>query len=386
MKIIDYIRKIGKESMYAFMYNKEAKTKAFYNIAEMISRKYKYTDLEELREVLTKKGEIYVKYLPNSRGEYSSRTKDIYITYIDFGRRKDPDLTHEAIHKINENINKRYKKEFKMNQFYLEATIDRIVSNALNIDETFLEKSGCTYLYISKDTTYPFEYAIAKQIDFIIGRGKFEKDVLTGGKERAEEQFEQRYGKGLNLEIIKRMRKINRYEEIEDKFQDTKFIGDYMRTKIQKEFSDLQNEIMLMCFEKDYENIRTTEDIIKYIYKLKEFEFMRGRVENDTINGKNRDYMYEEYYERKRLELQKLWKEKTDEELPKELHKKPNTEVDFSRVKAYEGNEFLFISNQEESYIRQIQNQKKKYMTGYLLKSSVGAVKRVFKQSSLDER
>lgn len=393
MKILDRLEELMdryEKAIAAFCYTQEAKENIFKEVARLINARYTYTKYNELEKALLNEGDIYVKYLEDSNALYDPKTRDIYVGNLNMGDGVEANIIHECIHKINENVNPSYKEEFKMNHFFLEATIEKIVKESMGTKNEMMEIGKDIYGYVPSDSGYEMEYIIMQQIDFILGNGKFERDVLTGGKEDAEEQFIKKYGLNLDLDIVEKLKKIRKYQKLETSFFGIEFIENKFSQKVVDEFLDLQNEILLMCFEKDYENIQSKEDIIKYIYKLKEFEFLRGRVKSQKDDGKNIDVMYEKYYEAKRKDLKELWREKTNLDIPKELNKKVDTEIDFDKIRIFLGG--IIPSEREENYIIQIQKEKRKFMRRYIVKMPLNSVKKLVAkgqdelQNSLEEK
>lgn len=156
----------------------------------------------------------------------------------------------------------------------IEGQTENLASDFFDEGKSCYESGDAEYQRNFDETTsYPESVTIVKQMEYVLGMNSYES--ILKGDLSFENKFKEKYGDEIFTRLAKKtnlMIKMSKEKNIDF----IKFVTETQNT-IYEYLQEIQNELLEVVFDKDFQDIKNREDAEEYFEKLKGFETVRQR-------------------------------------------------------------------------------------------------------------
>ncbi len=255
--VAEYISKIDKRSSDE-VFNKLSRKGHIIKIQTMKSRKQRFMGL----------------YQPINNNMYIQESVLNNISENNVETLKT--LIHESLHKLQRCMLFFHGKSIRgllegCTQYMTLKIIDSKKSTTFKVDNK-------TVTINTPIISYMENVSIMNQLDIILGKDLISSLGLEGNFNFFYE-LRKVYGKDLYEDIRKTCNKFIKTTDLSQKINMMQL---------------LQNKILVTCYNKKFENIKTADDAVSYLDELKSLELIRYRINGDTYFKEFFEQKYEE--------------------------------------------------------------------------------------------
>lgn len=196
---------------------------------------------------------------------------------------------------------------------FVEGMTDSLTEYVFGTEKSHFVKD--IQFNFSKAGTYSYQIAIIRQMEEAIGKKSF-SSVLNADSSFFKE-FGVKYGNDLTRYLGHKSSRLLHMERANSRDEE-------------KYFLETQNKLLTIVFNKDFESVKTIEDMKDYFEKLDSFQLVRGRYKNDSF--------YKSFYEHKYNEAVNILKQQglSQEEITNVLEDYKYNKKPFKRYKTEE--------------------------------------------------